>query len=309
MWTACRSIPAEPSGPHRATEAERLVRERDFFTAGGAVVPVLSFEAETDFRFRSALQTPWSENDVVYGRLYRAGSQWQTRPAVVLLHGWNGEDGYRWQFPLLARGLRRAGVNAAMLELPYHGRRKPHGPGAIRNFISHDLVRMAEAVSQSLADARGLMGWLLEQGCPAVGFWGVSLGAWLTGLLAAREPRAAFAVLLTPVIRMDRALVELPFCEPLRRSLQGTPLRLDPFNLVWHPPPPRDRVLIIESEYDLFGPKETVEELWRAWGHPEIWRYRHGHISILFSWPVLSKIVAWIAEHAVSGSAAVPVPR
>src|SRR5437764_6794844 len=70
-----------------------------------------------------------------------------------------------------------------MFEFPYHGRGRPRGPGAIQNFISYDLLHMLEATRQALADARALMGWLAGQGSPAVGVWGISLGAWLAGLL------------------------------------------------------------------------------------------------------------------------------
>jgi hypothetical protein len=36
---------------------------------------------------------------------------------------------------------------------------------------------------------------------------------------------------------------------------------------------------LIEAVHDLFTPKESIEELWQTWGHPEIWRLPHGHIS------------------------------
>jgi len=27
-------------------------------------------------------------------------------------------------------------------------------------------------------------------------------------------------------------------------------------------------------------PKADVEDLWQAWGQPEIWRLRHGHVGV-----------------------------
>src|SRR5437773_12418779 len=74
-------------------------------------VPELSLITPKSFRFRSAVTTRWPENNIVHGCLDRCGPDWQDKPAVILLHGWNGERGYRCQFPYLAWRLCRAGNN------------------------------------------------------------------------------------------------------------------------------------------------------------------------------------------------------
>jgi len=89
----------------------------------------------------------------------------------------------------LARRLTKQGVNVAMFALPYHTRRKPRGRKSIHNFLSGDLVHVVQAAHQSLADARALIAWLEEQGCSRIGLWGISLGAWLSGLLACEDAR------------------------------------------------------------------------------------------------------------------------
>ncbi len=65
------------------------------------------------------------------------------------------------------------------------------------------------------------------------------------------------------------------------------PLRLSPAE-----------VLIVASEHDLFAPIDTIVELGRAWGQPELWRTRHGHISLMMSAPVMERTVGWIAAKA-----------
>ena len=259
----------------------------------------LTFTHRTEFRFTSPLATPWPENNTVRGRLFPCGANWRQQPTVVLLHGWNGELQFATHFPYWARKLRQVGVNAAMIELPYHGRRRPRDPGAVTNFISGDVLRVLEATRQSLADVRALVAWLAGQGCPLVGVWGVSLGAWLSGLLACVEPRLQFAVLLAPVADLERAVRELAFCEPIRHSLRSTPLSVSAFNLTAHQPKlPADRILILKSEHDLLAPAHTLEELWAAWGRPEMWRLPHGHISVLLDLRVLDRTVRWIGEKA-----------
>jgi len=294
---------------HHAAEAEQLLSEQGLFFDPGQVTPELSFTSPTDFCFTSAMRSPFEENNRVSGRLFRTGPDWEKRPSVILLHGWNAELQYRWQFPALARRLARAGVNTAYFELPYHGRRRPRRPGAIHDFISHDFLRMVEATRQALADTRSLLAWLRKQGSPAAGLWGVSLGAWLTGLLvcapgATNDGQGApsFAVLLTPIARMDHAVAELDFCASIRQSLQAAPsLRLDALNLASHVPLlAPDRILLVEAEHDVFAPAESIERLWRAWGQPGIWRLPHGHISVLFSPRIMSRVIEWIREKAMA---------
>ncbi len=287
--------------PHHRLEAEKLLNDPDLFSDKDTIAPDLHFKNATEFQFKSAVATRWAENNQVSGRLFRAGTEWKSRPSVILLHGWSAEMQYRCQFPLLAKRLVRAGVNAAMFELPYHGRRRPREPGAIQNFISHDLLHMLEATRQSLSDARALLAWLQAEGSPKVGLWGISLGAWLAGLLVcspkqSKREAASFAVLLTPIAKVDQAIQELSFCKSIRGSLENTSsVRLEPLNLASHLPClPRENILIVESRYDLFAPAETVESLWRAWQQPEIWRLPHGHISILLSPLLLQRIVDWI---------------
>ena len=234
----------------------------------------------------------------MHGRFFPATTDWPARPTTVLLHGWNAEIGYRTLFPYLARRLNGAGINALMYELPYHSQRKPRRArrGEPTNFLSGDLLHVVQASHQAIADARALVAWLREQGCDRVGVWGISLGGWLAGMLACAEPELHFAAMMTPVVRMDRVIAELDFCKPIRRSLRGRSVRLEPMNLVTHRPKlAPGKILIVASEHDLFAPVETVEELTRAWGGPMLWRPRHGHISVMMSAPVMGRVTDWIA--------------
>ena len=283
----------------RILQTAELLQSSDFFCDSIQTPEEVFFNDPHGFRFRSLLLTGCEDNDFVHGRLYRAGRNWQARPAVILIHGWNGEYGYEWLFPWLARRLNAQGVNVAMLELPYHGRRKPRSHGAIRNFISSDLFHTVQAARQAVADIRALLGWLLGQGSPAVGLWGVSMGGWLAGLVASHEPRTKFAVLMSPLVDLEDAIETLPFCEPIQVSLKGGTVPLRMLNLqVARPLPAPGNILIVEALDDQFVPPESVENVWRAWNQPELWRVKHGHISILLSLPVLERTTRWIAKRA-----------
>ncbi|NQU10499.1 alpha/beta hydrolase family protein [bacterium] len=298
------SVRAGGDGPARVAEAEALVQDRRFFADFAAAPAEFRLTARGRFRFASPVASPWGRNNTVHGRWFPAGQDWRTRPAVLLVHGWNAELGYRTLFPWLARRLNRAGLNAVMFELPYHSRRKPgrRQRPAPRNFLSGDVVHVVTAMHQALADARALTGWLAAQGVPAIGTWGISLGGWLAGLLACVDPRLGLAVLMTPVARMDRVLAEMEFCAPLRRNLGDAVLRMEPLNLGAHPlRVPPGKVLIVASTHDLFAPLSTLEDLHRTWRGSELWRSNHGHISAMMSAPVMERTVRWIARQTAGG--------
>jgi dienelactone hydrolase len=158
------------------------------------------------------------------------------------------------------------------------------------------------ATHQSLADLRALAMWLRKQGAPSVGVWGVSLGAWLAGLAVAHQPEIDLGVMVTPVVRMDRALRDLPFCDAIREDLRGLDEEFRLLNLVVHPARlASDRMLVVASELDLFAPGETIDELAAAW-RPEVWKFQHGHISILLAAGIMRRIAKWIAASLSPGS-------
>lgn len=305
---AHRSIKRSPRTESRITEARALLKHPDFFCDFATLPPDdLTFLRHGNFSFTSAYKSSLEFNNTVWGKLYPSSGKWQKHPTLILLHGWNGEKAARFLFPLLAKRLTAAGINGLMFELPFHGKRKPAGTGISGketesgDFISYDLERMVKSTRQSVADARSLIGWLKSLGCPWVGACGISLGGWLTGLVSCVDPRLSCAVLVTPIARIDRTIESLAFCEPIRMGLDNEPhLHLEGLNLISHSPKvPRDQILILKSEHDLFAIPETIEELWNRWGKPHIYRYRRsGHISILLSPLAMNRITKFVIAHA-----------
>jgi hypothetical protein len=279
----------------RIPEALELLSRPDFFS--GAIGNPVELKLTGDaFEFPSSIRTGWPEMDLAKGKLFRAGPAWRERPAVLVLHGWNDELGYRFRSGWQAWLLRRAGLNTVALEFPCHLHRRCARPGVGRDFISEDLFQTVQAGRQAVADVSSVVAWLKKQGLPQVGLWGVSLGGWIGGLVACHDPLLDFAVLTTPIARMDRVIGELEFCAAIRHSLAAMPMDFSPFNLKSHTPKlAPHRILIVEAEYDLFAPKETLEELWECWGRTEIRRLRHGHIGASLSLGTMRHSVRWIA--------------
>jgi len=295
MQMAAAAMP-KPDGrnPHLA-EARQLIDRPDFIPAQVAAAKV-QFTGAARFRFETHSPGPFAENNTVHGRLYRCGDHWQERPTVLLLHGWNDVIDHHVRFPYMARQYNRHGFNAATLEAPFHFQRRPRQLGAWSNFLCPDILRTVEAARQAVVEIRAFSEWLRQHGCPAVGLLGVSLGGWLAGLAVCHEARFSCAVLLVPAASLDRLVEDAPFFRGIRLTLNGQKIQAGRLNLTEaRPIIPKENILLIESIYDMFVPVVAMEQLWRAWDQPEMWRLRHGHISVLVAPGLAERIIRWMA--------------
>jgi pimeloyl-ACP methyl ester carboxylesterase len=278
---AAKSLPPGLADPVKTRIAAEIMAQPDFLTPSDKMAR-LALGDKNSFRFDSLTPCANSRNDIVHGRIFKAGDAWATRPFVILIHGWNAELHYLYGLPFVARALNRRKINAALIELPFHLHRRPLEQDCMRDFISDDVPGMLGATRQAIADIHSLGLWARAQGCPSIGVWGFSLGAWLAGLYICHSDLPKAAVLTTPVSNLERGVSELSFCHPIRSSLDGASLDLSRLNLTSHRPKCA-AVQLVQSEYDLFVPPETYRDLARAWNLPGWEIQPHGHITILAS--------------------------
>jgi pimeloyl-ACP methyl ester carboxylesterase len=286
-------------------EAIKFLNGSDFIPAETQPAQ-LEFDDSLRFRFPTPRPSEFVENNTVYGQLYRCAGNWQQRPAIVLLHGGdimrggNGSTAYR-RFPRIARLCNRASFNAARLVAPCHFQRHPRQPGALDDL---NYLRMAEIFfSQGVADIRAFVGWLFNEGVPAVALWGVSYGGWLAGLTACHDSRLAAAVLTMPGVCMNHLFVQTE--KIIRRSqreslgkrnsafqaLDTTPLSL----LASQPVIPKENLLLIVGQHDLIAAPQPIKDLWQAWSHPEIWRLPHSHLTWMATPGITDRVLRWMA--------------
>jgi hypothetical protein len=216
-------------------EAQRLLQNTDFFPTDTKAAAI-EFDGPTNFRFASPRLTAHAVNNVVHGRLYRCDEHWRQKPVMLLLHGWNDVLNHRFLFPRYARHLNQSGISAATMQLPWHFDRRALELGAWGNFLSADILRTVESTLQAMAEIRCFVNWLAEQACPFIGLWGISMGAWLSGLTICHDPRIRSAVLTVPVARLDRLIEEVKFCDTIRSALLDRHVDLDKLNLVSNRP-------------------------------------------------------------------------
>jgi len=202
------SIPPPLGAPQRATILKgfaALYPETlgdDFFLPVRAITPVaraapneLGVEQALDLSWDSAYQPFLAELRERYARttqnqhaavrlLSARASVREKRPVALLIHGYmTGHYHVEQRLWPLGRVLR-SGHDVALFTLPFHGMRAnplrrgpPEFPGADPRFSN-------EGFRQVIGDLRNFVHWLKEQGHPAVGVMGMSLGGYTAALLA-----------------------------------------------------------------------------------------------------------------------------
>jgi hypothetical protein len=193
-WPCARRYPKNGDGVEEYISKlnQIAIRESDAFFA---------YEPPSDFRlddgilrFRSPVETPYAENNIVHAQWFPAKEgKHRTGPkkAVVLLPHWNAPgDGHN----ALCRGLSRLGISALRISLPYHDYRMPAELQRADYAVSANVCRTIDATRQAVIDVRCCFDWLESQGYERLGIVGTSLGSCYAYLASAHDPRIAVNV-------------------------------------------------------------------------------------------------------------------
>lgn len=227
-----------------------------------------------------------SPNGTAHARILR--HRGEPRPWVVCIHGVSQgrpDDLLTFRVRHLFAGL---GLNVALPILPLHGPRAT-GEQSVPGF---DILDNIAASLQAVADIRRLITWLQGDDAQPVVAYGVSLGGFVTSLLACTEPSLAGAVAAVPLVNMHSLLAW-----HLRRSggslgrgmarvlrspaVTEAAACIDPLEL--RPLLPPDRLALVAALNDRVTPPWATHALWEHWGRPPISWYPGGHVGHLWS--------------------------
>ncbi len=247
--------------------------------------------APADYTFRFASSEPFARahDQFVHGDLFLP--ERDVRGAVVMVPGaftgahYGTERGF---YARLAQGFNSAGIAAALLDSPLHGRRVASGEISGHDLLHGDLFTYALGIAQAVRDVRSTLGWLSANYGPT-GYWGISLGGLVGSLLASHDARPAFAVLLQPPLRRKRGMGSA-LTRVWREQLVESGVTDDDINSVFgmlRPGPApvcgAERVLIQASRWDTVSAAAEIERVWEEWGRPAISWWDHGHVSMFLS--------------------------
>lgn len=122
------------------------------------------------------------ENNTAYCRLFRSE---KSRNAVIVLPQWNAAPDSHLG---LCRILRKLGITAARLCMPYHEKRRPVELRRADYAVSPNIGRTLHATRQAVLEVRQLAKWLSGQGYERIGVVGTSMGSCITYLAFVHEP-------------------------------------------------------------------------------------------------------------------------
>ena len=225
-------------------------------------------------------------NRIAYARLIRHRDG--PRPTIVAIHGFMAE-GYlinEWFFAL--PWFYRMGCDIALFTLPFHGPRQTRfSPFSGHGFFAGGSARFNEAVAQSVFDFRILFNWLQrEQGVEQVGVTGLSLGGFISSMLASVESRLAFALPNVPIVSVADLMLEWqPIGALMRTALAVSGLgpadarRLVAAScpLTYPPLLPRERLMIVGGAGDRLAPPKHSRLLWDHWQRCRIYWFPGSH--------------------------------
>jgi hypothetical protein len=231
----------------------------------------------------------YTPNNREYGLMLRHR---QPRPWLVCVHG--AEMGRAALDPMLFRAWHLhsdLGLNVVLPVLPMHGPRARGLPTGVA-FPSEDVLNNVHGAAQAVWDIRRLLSWIRSQQPEAmIGLNGISLGGYLTSLVASLDDGLTCAILGVPAVDLvelvnrhagqsghDALGQTMRLAKPIGRMI--SPFALTPRV------PMQGRFIYAGIADRLVHPRDQITRLWQHWGRPQIHWYSGGHTGFFRSRPV-----------------------
>ena len=177
--------------------------------------------------FPSEIVTDIPENNNVTARVTESGLQ---DHALVVFHHWNASK----RNNKIAKYFSKKGITVVEIAMPYHFERSRPDASYADYILSPNIGRTLESIKQAVSDGRKLIQWLKHEGYSDVSVFGMSLGSWVAGLIAAHDRNVKRASLfltagsLADMVWTGRATVAI------RQSLEPD-ISLENLRHAWRP--------------------------------------------------------------------------
>jgi hypothetical protein len=184
---------------------------------------------------------------------------------------------------------RELDVNLLLPVLPCHGPRKISRLGSDA-MLSFDVLNSIHGIAQGVWDVRRLLGWVRSEGAPAVGLYGISLGAYMAALVAGLEDGLSCAIAGIPAADLPHLFFH--HSPPhIRRRAEEHHLAGEQANRIHRTISPlvlRPRVqhrgrFIYAGLADRLATPGQAQRLWLHWGRPTIHWYSGNHVGFFWT--------------------------
>ena len=241
----------------------------------------------TDYRPYASNDPPVSDGDALLVEHWRHEPQ-KPRATVVSLHGFSMGYPRFDAFAMFAAPIFHAGYDVALVTLPFHGARTPPSSRfSGERFAVPHVARLNEAVRQAIYEIHVLVDWLRQQSAAPVGLLGLSLGGYLTALMAGLRSDLAFAIPIVPPVCMGDLGWRFFSRSRLHRDASTPAFARDELRAAFrvHSPLTYDcqidkrRLLILAGRGDRIVPPDHPHRLWRHWDEPQIRWFGGSHLA------------------------------
>lgn len=271
-----------------------------------------------EIQFRSALDTGYPENSIVKGEYYQPRAKHKV-PLAILIHGMGDHSVIPCK--LLARSLLKQGIACFIPYLTIHSKRIPKTMRAHLPYLSPG--EWFQCYRVSVTDIRQIVDWAYsrtELDANQVTVIGISFGGFVSAIAMGIDKRIKYGVFVvtggnsnkiswsnkegqyrkryrrTEAEHMEiqnsyakylKDVTENGFdnVTTVNQSFLTDPLTFAGYLKGRH-------ILMINARWDKYIPKETVIELWQAYGQPAIKWIPSGHVSIWLWYPFIRKSIA-----------------
>ena len=177
--------------------------------------------------FPSSVSTETAENNLVRAKVTQSQSR---KKALIVFHHWNANMRYGH----IAKFLSRRGITVVQIARPYHFERSRPGTQFADYMLSPNLGRTIQSVRQAVLDGRKLIRVLEHRGYVQISVLGMSLGSWVAGLVAAKDPAVKKAALFLTAGSLADMVWTGRATEHIRASLAGQ-IDVTQLNSAWSP--------------------------------------------------------------------------
>lgn len=207
---------------------------------------------------------------------------------VVALHGFSMGYPRIDAFALFASQCFQRGFDVALLTLPFHGTRTPSDARfSGERFAVPHVARLNDAVRQAIYEVHTVVGWLRERSGAPVGLLGLSLGGYLSALMAGLTPQLDFVISMVPPVCMGDLAWRF-FSQSRRYRRADSPaFSREELRAAYRVHSPlthprrveKARLLVLAGRGDQIVPPDHPHALWQHWGEPDICWFAGSHLA------------------------------
>ncbi|MFE3898600.1 MULTISPECIES: alpha/beta hydrolase [unclassified Priestia] len=241
-----------------------------------------------EFGFESLRPSGDHPNDYVRGESFL--NEVGNKPNVIFVHGWRMKGFDRVKKIFHDSIMNNLGWNMYYYTLPYHLERQPEASLYSGEFmVSANINRTVEATRQAIVDLRALIQWMKNNKQGPVIIIGVSLGGFISNLVATLESEIDALVSIFYSNRLSYSIWNTIPGKYIRRDLESHGVNYNDLVKYWELVEPnqvlpkinKENILLISAKHDQYVHIQDADLLWESWGKPTRYVYNCGHAGIV----------------------------